>query len=808
MSMKNKEKLFFSILLLVVNTAGAVGALVTTLQFTWGTVLEPALFLWGVGLLCVLSALFWRPVSRKGLLIQAAVLLAVYSLFILVFREKLLNGLAWELDEAVSRLNSRHNIQLIWNRGVGEDALEMTRTATVSALTVLVPFILLLGYGVMRSHVIAIIMADAIWFVAACGLDIFPAHRWIVLCVLGLGAVIIRRAYRNDERAGVWATFSGVAVLGAVMLLVYQFMPLFDEKYDATLEVRIELYQKMNEEWIPQIQKAFSQFGSGIGGGVDVTGELTRAAGTIYTTQEIYRVTLDTAPKTAVYLRGFVGKDYTGDEWKEDKDSALERYYRERGWELPEDGGKLVNLTYEAFRRRTSGYVRIEELAGAGSYSIYPYGAEMTEDYKVHWDGSAEWKSSVYEFPYCAPGNTDEPIKLAGEQAEEELRYRSYVYDNFCEYPEERFPKLTEFLEEAGFRTDNLYESLADVLSYLRNNDSYNLNAGNPPAGEDFVEYFLFESHEGYCAHFASAAVLMLRYLGIPARYATGYSVSANAFSRDEDGTYTAVITDKQAHAWAEVYLDGVGWIPVEMTPGAAAFTRDNSIEQLTLAGQLSGAFTGNARESDRQETQNNVTGESEENSADNQEEAPKQQPEQGEEPAGSGSTVKQGQDEPVSGNSVNSITADSAAEQTEIGKKNLSSAEKRWELSPRTAAALKGILGFIFFLLFCYGTVYLIRLRGYRRLCRADNREKIFLVYHNLKKLLLLSGCPGRLTGDEEEVCDFRRILEKSSFGAQEPTEAELRRVMKFCRRIAGEEYGKLPLYKRPVYKCLNVYI
>ena len=88
------------------------------------------------------------------------------------------------------------------------------------------------------------------------------------------------------------------------------------------------------------------------------------------------------------------------------------------------------------------------------------------------------------------------------------------------------------------------------------------------PVNEDPVEYFLFESQEGYCQHYASAAVLMYRLYGIPARYATGYVVLPDAFSaRGEE--YVAEVTDVSAHAWPEIYLENYGWVPVEVTPSS-----------------------------------------------------------------------------------------------------------------------------------------------------------------------------------------------------------------------------------------------
>ncbi len=114
---------------------------------------------------------------------------------------------------------------------------------------------------------------------------------------------------------------------------------------------------------------------------------------------------------------------------------------------------------------------------------------------------------------------------------------------------------------------------------FLTGNAVYDLDVSNTPEGEDFVEYFLFERKRGYCAHFASSAVLMLRYLGIPARYVTGYAAGPENLKSNADGICSAVILNRQAHAWVEIYLDGIGWVPVEMTPGAAPFPHDNTGE-------------------------------------------------------------------------------------------------------------------------------------------------------------------------------------------------------------------------------------
>ena len=85
----------------------------------------------------------------------------------------------------------------------------------------------------------------------------------------------------------------------------------------------------------------------------------------------------------------------------------------------------------------------------------------------------------------------------------------------------------------------------------------------------DGVENFLSVTNEGYCVQFASAAALVLREFGIPARYVEGYL--ASDFELDIYGVYGSRyhtdLRDSDAHAWVEVWYDGVGWVTYETTP-------------------------------------------------------------------------------------------------------------------------------------------------------------------------------------------------------------------------------------------------
>ncbi len=85
----------------------------------------------------------------------------------------------------------------------------------------------------------------------------------------------------------------------------------------------------------------------------------------------------------------------------------------------------------------------------------------------------------------------------------------------------------------------------------------------------DGVENFLTNTQEGYCVQFASAAALILREYGIPARYVEGYIACDFNTNRDENavGRFATYVHDYEAHAWIEVFFDGIGWVQYECTP-------------------------------------------------------------------------------------------------------------------------------------------------------------------------------------------------------------------------------------------------
>ncbi|HEV2415005.1 MAG TPA: transglutaminaseTgpA domain-containing protein [Candidatus Dormibacteraeota bacterium] len=114
--------------------------------------------------------------------------------------------------------------------------------------------------------------------------------------------------------------------------------------------------------------------------------------------------------------------------------------------------------------------------------------------------------------------------------------------------------------------TTNEFDTVMAVTGYLQQHYTYTLDLPRVPEGVDPVDWFLFGVKKGYCEQFATAETLMLRSLSIPARLATGYATG------DYDPTLNqAVVRERDAHAWVEVWFPNHGWVPVDPTPGVSA---------------------------------------------------------------------------------------------------------------------------------------------------------------------------------------------------------------------------------------------
>jgi len=170
------------------------------------------------------------------------------------------------------------------------------------------------------------------------------------------------------------------------------------------------------------------------------------------------------------------------------------------------------------------------------------------------------------------------PQVTARQLAEAPAAYPTQIEEVYLALPGGLPERVVELAREVTAEAETPYARALALEAYLRS-FPYELEVARPPEGRDVVDYFLFDLQRGYCDYFASAMVVMARAVGIPARLAVGYAMGSYDF---QQGAY--VVTERDAHAWPELYFADYGWIPFEPTSGLAPLEREEESEGLVLS--------------------------------------------------------------------------------------------------------------------------------------------------------------------------------------------------------------------------------
>lgn len=186
----------------------------------------------------------------------------------------------------------------------------------------------------------------------------------------------------------------------------------------------------------------------------------------------------------------------------------------------------------------------------------------LDKPYRVVTRGAEDFSAlSVEGLEYTVVSYVPKPTVEGLRAAEEE--YPDWVRERYLQLPpdipQRVLDKAREIVETAGATTR--YDKARAIEAYIRNFD-YDLNVEPPPLDADIVDYFLFTVQRGYCDYSATAMTVMLRAVGVAARYASGFGMGEYDFAQN-----AYVVTAKNAHAWVEVYFPGYGWVEFEPTP-------------------------------------------------------------------------------------------------------------------------------------------------------------------------------------------------------------------------------------------------
>jgi hypothetical protein len=192
-----------------------------------------------------------------------------------------------------------------------------------------------------------------------------------------------------------------------------------------------------------------------------------------------------------------------------------------------------------------------------------------------------------YDVASLLTATSEAKLRAAGED------YPSWVTERYLQVPEAITQRTRDLAAQLAEGLDNNYDIAQTITRYLRTTIEYQDTVPSPPANSEPIDWVLFEEPRGFCNYYASAQVILLRVLGIPARLAVGYAQgdrqSINLVGgepgedrldvRINDVTFYTV-RQRDAHAWPEVYFPNIGWVEFEPTANQQELSRLEISEQ------------------------------------------------------------------------------------------------------------------------------------------------------------------------------------------------------------------------------------
>ncbi|MBQ8407373.1 MAG: hypothetical protein IJY39_00770 [Clostridia bacterium] len=307
-------------------------------------------------------------------------------------------------------------------------------------------------------------------------------------------------------------------------------------------------YQIILNEGVLTVTDELTAEGSGESGGGGGGGSVGGGSGSGNQDSVIYSVFANT--NGIMYLRTQSYGDYTGTGW-----NAAPVYEP-----LINDKYAASYLTAFAFALTNAETYQAEIVTHSQPYAMPYYLSPATDSIQKDdtlSTGDGKDGYSVKFFKY-----DDSIIYAETPYTAFEKSYRTFVYSNYRTIDSQTRAYMRTIIKAQGFSNQDP-DIINKVALYIKNAATYNLKFDPALEESDNIAIaFLDQYKEGVCRHYATAATLLYRALGIPARYTVG------ALAETVENQWVDVTSDK-LHAWVEVYVDGIGWIQVEVTGSA-----------------------------------------------------------------------------------------------------------------------------------------------------------------------------------------------------------------------------------------------
>ncbi len=500
--------------------------------------------------------------NSKKYFVSLGVIFIVYLLMVVVSTGILSNQLKYAVN-TVLEVYSRY---MVVPKSIGE-ASENTNGATALFVALSLPICGLLTVFRMRLKVVLPVVIVSFLTLLPCFILINTLPKLLplltVLVILFTMYVTSMVHRTNSDYTGVVS--SVVAVLMSVLIVgVYILSP-------------VDQYQR--KQWQDDLLKLteFTLFErrNGLYSGKNIRQEINLSDIGPLEQTKTKAMTITSPYSGIVYLKGVAYANYENSNWSILTEEQIENYPAGFKGSTMTESFKLEEATMKIKTVNAEGviytpyYLSTVPNFGINDYDVlvsnYKEKINYEVDYKPFWVD--EYYPTVDDMEGYDTGN----YSFVYDRSQNFINYKNYVYKNYCNLPEAlktemlsfakaEEKKILQYTKDKKFEALSTEEIVESVRDYVRSSASYSLDTPKVPQGKDISLWFLNESDTGYCTHFATSTAVMLKALGIPARYVTGYCIYANANSPTE-------VTSDDAHAWIEYFDDDMGWVPIETTP-------------------------------------------------------------------------------------------------------------------------------------------------------------------------------------------------------------------------------------------------
>lgn len=479
--------------------------------------------------------------------------------FIICSPKNIYAGLLGTLNYQISRWNLEYDD----GRALFQSGL--ISKASIAQFAVFVAFIAahFVFILVKKAKGIPIILMIAIYFVPSLIMNNFNCFAFS-LAIIAYAASVMSSTKTGDlKRRIIWTLIIAIALLSLSFMV-----------------------GNTESQYITDLREQQKQIVNDIRFGTDSlpSGDLSKADELLADNDKRLEVKSEWAKD--IYLRGYVGGKYKNGKWEAlpnssygGENSGMLKWLGDNDFSSQFQFSNYDSLSQNDDKKNK---ITIKNVGAKRNYIYAPYSCQNFGETDMYQNKDANLKSASffgsknYSYNEISSNNPAEIMTLAvwfespenGKQEsfiKSEKVYRNFVYNSYLTVDSELYNCVNDmFYKDVD---DSVKDSILSVTERIRTvfeeETQYVEIPKTAPKDTDPIKWFLTDYKKGNSIYYAAAGVEAFRMAGFPARYVEGY-----LFNNTNPKNETTLLTSQDAHAWVEVYMDGIGWLPIDVTPG------------------------------------------------------------------------------------------------------------------------------------------------------------------------------------------------------------------------------------------------